>query len=286
MNEQFITVLMPLKNYRLDYLKKAIQSVISQSCPNWHLVIIIEKSDFDHFRELLEKELDDPRIEMIIIKGQTLARAINLGMRNAKTDFVALLFADDIWSNDAVRILNDYITKYPQVDFFHSSRAVIDENDNPISSVHYSKEKFSINDFKWGSPVKHLLCWRKSKALSLGGLDESLNNVGPDDYDFPWTMAEHGATFKAVKECLYYFRNHCEYYRLTTHIPLSVHKQEISKILKKHGVGILSRIIIIAKRRRKGSLGKQCLYRSTVDKWIKEKLGYDARRSWKQQKYR
>jgi hypothetical protein len=121
--------------------------------------------------------------------------------------------------------------------------------------------------------------------LSIGGLDESLV-VGPDDYDFPWTMAEHNATFKAVKECLYYYRNHCDGYRCTTHIPLSVQKREINKILKKHGVGILSRIIIITKNRANGSLGKQCLYRSTIDKWIKDKIGYDARRDWRQQKYR
>lgn len=41
------------------------------------------------------------------------------------------------------------------------------------------------------------------KALACGGLDESLNSVWPDDYDLPWTMAEHGAMFKAISECLY-----------------------------------------------------------------------------------
>jgi glycosyltransferase involved in cell wall biosynthesis len=284
MNKQSITVIMPLKNYHFNYLKKAVECVINQSCPYWHLLIIVEKSDFDHFRELLEKELGDSRIEILINKGRKLAGAINTGMRYAKTDFVALLLADDMWSNDAVEVLNDYIAKYPQVDFFHSSRVIIDENNNPISPVYYSKEKFSIEDFKWGSPVKHLLCWRKDKALSIGGLDESLNSVGPDDYDFPWTMAEHGAIFKAVKECLYIYRDHRNCFRLTTHLPLSVHKRELVRILKKHGVGFWDRIKFISRAER--SYLRQCIYKSAVDKWIKEKLGYDARRSWRQQKYR
>jgi len=283
MNECRITVLMPLKNYHLDYLRKAVESVINQSCPYWHLLIIIEKGDSDHFRNSLEKELDDSRVEMIINKGRKLAGAINSGMRYTTPDFVALLLADDRWSTDAVKVLNDHIAKYPHIDFFHSSRAIIDENGNPLSSVHYSKENLSVTDFKLGSSVKHLLCWRKDKALSIGGLDESLNSVGPDDWDFPWTMAERGATFKAVKECLYYYRDHRESYRLTTHLPLSVHKREIRRIMEKHGVGplIIEERIAAAER----SYLRQCLYRSAIDRWLKEKLGYEARRGWRE-KYR
>jgi hypothetical protein len=84
------------------------------------------------------------------------------------------------------------IRAHPDTDFFHSSRRVIDEQDQPLSSVHRSRAEFALTDFVGGSPVKHLLCWRRAKGLAVGGLDESLNSVGPDDYDFPWTMAEHG----------------------------------------------------------------------------------------------
>ena len=167
------------------------------------------------------------------------------------------------------------------VDFFHSSRVIINEKDHPISSVYYSKEQFSIDDFILGSPVKHLLCWNKDEALAFGGLDESLNNVGPDDYDFPWTMAERGALFKAVKECLYLYRDHRECYRLTTHLPLTVHKREIRKIMKKHGVGAFYRwkIIMAAKK----SYLRQCLYKSPLDRWFKEKRGYDIHKGWKEE---
>lgn len=276
---------MPLKYYHLEFLRKSVDSIIQQRCPHWNLAIVVEKADFAKFGELFEKELTDPRIDIIVNQGAKFPGAINTGMRYAKTDFVSILLADDMWSNDAVEILSGAITENPQVDFFHSSRIVIDENDTPISPLYYSKTNFSLSDFKSGSPVKHLLCWRKDKGLSVGGIDESILKA-QDDYDFPWTMAENGATFQAVKECLYYYRNHCECYRLTTHRPLSVAKRGIKGILKKHGVGFFSRMIIVAKMRKYGSLGNQCLYRSTLDQWIKEKLGYDARRGWKQETYR
>ena len=56
-------------------------------------------------------------------------------------------------------------------------------------------------------------------GLASGGVDESLNNFGSDDYDFPWTMLEHGAVSTRFPRPLYIFRDHREGYRLTTHVP-------------------------------------------------------------------
>ena len=98
-------------------------------------------------------------------------------------------------------------------------------------------------------------------------MDESLNSVGPDDFDFPWSMAEHGATFKAVADCLYIYRDHRASYRLTTHLPLSHHKREIARIMGKHGAPPTA----IAERLRtaEASYLKQCLYRSRFDRLLK-----------------
>ena len=114
-------------------------------------------------------------------------------MRYAKTGFVAILSADDMWAPVAVLVLNRYFDKYPGIDLFHSSRVKIDENNNPVSSIYYTKENFSTGDFIFNSPVKHLLCWRKEKALAVGGLNETLNSVKFDDYVIPWSLAENEA---------------------------------------------------------------------------------------------
>jgi glycosyltransferase involved in cell wall biosynthesis len=286
MSDPLLTVIMPLKNYHDGFLQKALESVLRQTCPFWRLLIVVEQADLEMFKTLLREEAKGPRIQIIVNQGYRLAGAINSGMTRATTDFVALLLADDMWSTDAVETLSDYIAKYPQIDFFHSSRRYIDEQGRFISSVYHSKENINLDDFKFG-PAKHLLCWRRSKALSIGGLDESLSSlVGPDDYDFPWTMAENGATFKAVKECLYYYRNHCECFRLTTHTPLSVNRREVGRILKKHKVRLLRRVLILTRKYLQARVGSPCLYRSRLDKWIIEKTGYDVRRRWKPVRYR
>jgi hypothetical protein len=138
----------------------------------------------------------------------------------------------------------------------------------------------SAKDFERGSPVKHLLCWRVSAGLAAGGLDESLDSVGPDDWDFPWTMAERGAVFKAVRECLYLYRDHRDGYRLTTHLPLRHHKREIRKIMSKHGADrrVIRTRIAYAER----AYLRQCLYRSRLDRWLKQRLRYDPGRGWRE----
>ena len=281
----FVTAIMPLKYYKEEFLRESLGSLYNQTCSEWRLLIVVEESDCEHFSKLLEKDLKDPRIEMVIMEGQPFSGSINTGMRRAHTEFVALLFADDLWSLNAVQILNAYIQHYPGVDFFHSSRGNIDECGRSLSSVTLSKVQFRLEDFKKGSPVKHLLCWRNEKGLAVGGIDETIFKAS-DDYDFPWTMAENHAVFKAVQECLYYHRSHCEYYRKTTHIPASVGKRDILKILKKHGVGIFQRRLIIWKMQDKGGLGKQSIYKNTLDRWVKRKLKIDARKSWKQFKFK
>jgi glycosyltransferase involved in cell wall biosynthesis len=283
--EPLITIVMPLKYFDADLLQKAVGSILRQSDPLWHLSVVVEEADIETFRRLLSEALADPRVALVVNRGRRFPGAINTGVAQARTPFVGILLADDMWSPDAVAVLNAEILTHPDVDFFHSSRMVIGEDDEPISSVHRSRETFAIAEFPWGSPVKHLLCWRKSKGLAVGGIDESMLKA-QDDYDFPWTMAEAGATFKAVAECLYYYRNHLRCHRLTTHRPLSVTKRGIRMILRKHGIGLIRRTFIVARSRWMGSLGEQCLYRNQIDRWIKDRLGYNGRQHWRQKTYR
>lgn len=273
-----VTILMPLKDYRADFLSKSINSVFNQTSSQWRICITVEPGDLKKFAQLLSKELRDPRVVMVANQGRRLGGALNTGMRHATTPFVATLFADDMWSTDAVAVLDQAIVNHPRVDFFHSSRIIIDEADRAISSIHYSKESFALADFLHGSPVKHLLCWRRHLGLAIGGMDES-HNHGPDDYDFPWTIAETGAVFHAIKEPLYLYRDHRALYRLTTHVPLSSQKWALRKILKKHGIPpeTIKKRVAAAE----ASYLKQCLFEDRRDRDRKIKNGYNPSLGWR-----
>jgi len=228
-------VLLPVKHFQERFLAEAVDSIFDQTDPVWRLLIIAEPSVLPTLRGALAEPLADPRVEMIPTRGRKLAGKFNTAMRHADTPFVAILLGDDLWAPEAVARLTSEIAEHPDVDFFHSARRAIDGDGNPLSSVIPARVEVAPEDFVHSSPVKHLLCWRRELGLAIGGMDESLNSVGPDDFDFPWSMADHGATFKAIEECLYIYRDHRAGYRLTTHLPLKQHKREITRIMRKHG---------------------------------------------------
>jgi glycosyl transferase family 2 len=265
-NSPTLTALMPVKDFHEPFLLSAMDSMLGQSSPDWRLLVIGETAGLGELRRVLSAPLADPRVGLVANTGRKLAGALNTGMRSADTPFVAILLGDDLWEPAAVEVLTREIARAPEADFFHSARRVVDDAGTAISSVYPARHDVSAEDFIRWSPVKHLLCWRRQLGLAIGGMDESLNSVGPDDFDFPWSMADHGATFKAIDECLYVYRDHRTAFRLSTHLPMSHHKREITRIMRKHGAS--PEAIAVRLRRAERSYLRQCLYRSRLDRLL------------------
>jgi len=162
---------MPVDSYHAGYLREAIDSVLAQTSDAWRLLIVTETTRAAGLRALLAEDLRDSRVELIVNEGRKLAGAFNTAMTAARTEFVAILHGDDRWAVDAVEVLAREIRAHPEVDFFHSSRMVIDERGAPLSTVHQSRARVSLEHFGSPSPVKHLLCWRRASGLAIGGMD-------------------------------------------------------------------------------------------------------------------
>lgn len=275
-----LTVFIPVAHYHRDYLEQAVASILDQTCDAWHLLIIVDDDKVPHFTSLLSSALRDPRVRLVARQGRLLAGAYNSAMRAARTTFIAVLLGDDLWAPDAVETLQEEIGGHPHVDFFHAGRSFIDGEGRPISSAYLPSAAVTRERFITGSPVKHLLCWRVSTGLACGGVDETLNNFGSDDYDFPWVMLEHGAVFKAVSRPLYVMRDHRDGYRLTTHVPRSVQRRELSRILRKHGVPrwIVWQRVWAASR----TYLRQSVFRNHFHRWALERVGFDPREGWRE----
>jgi glycosyltransferase involved in cell wall biosynthesis len=279
MPDASVTVLTPVRDYHAGYLEMAVESVLAQTSPHWRLLVIEDGAD-GRLHEVLATALGDERVLVVPSDRRGFASAMNTGLRHARTDFVATLLGDDLWAPNAVEILTSSIERFPEVDFFHGSRQYIDDEGRVISGVYRARESFTLADFEKESPVKHPLCWRRDRALELGGFDESLDPHGVDDYDFPWSLAEAGARFMAVPDCLYLYRDHREASRLTTHVPRSVQLRTLRRIMRKHGVE-RARIESILGEAKNDYL-RQCLYRSRLDRWLKQRLRHDPRQGWRE----
>ncbi|WP_417504423.1 glycosyltransferase family 2 protein [Marinomonas gallaica] len=94
-----ITVAMPVKN-GAKFLAEAIESILAQSYEDFELLILDDHSDDDSAKIVKAYESLDPRVKLLLAKGEGLVSALNQLLEVAKGEYFARMDADDI-SNPA-----------------------------------------------------------------------------------------------------------------------------------------------------------------------------------------
>ncbi len=94
-----VGIVMPMYNAHQTVLR-AVQSVMNQTWPDWHLYLINDKSTDDSLA-LVREHCNDPRITILdneVNLGSAETR--NVGLRAAKEEIIAFLDSDDEWYVD------------------------------------------------------------------------------------------------------------------------------------------------------------------------------------------
>lgn len=269
-----LTFLLPTRGLtEAPYFDEALASVLAQTCGQWQLLVL------NGGPQALSLPQDDRIACLEVWPGRGIATALNLGMRNARTQFVAPIHDDDRLHPDACQTLLTAMRERPEVDYFHSARRFIDESGQVISAIYPASSEVRLQDFIHRCPVKALHAWRVQLALSMGGIDEEVGTHGGDDYDFPWRMAENGARFGAIQSCLYEIRDHRTSERLTTDVPLQAQLASLRRILSKHGVP--DPVIQEQLQRRSQTYLRQALFEDCRDLQEKQARGFDRNCGWR-----
>lgn len=97
--QALVSIITPVYNSE-KYLRQCIDSVLSQTYSNWELLLIDDCSQ-DGSIDLIEEYLVDSRIKLFkndVNQGPALTR--NVGLDNAKGEYIVFLDSDDFWSKD------------------------------------------------------------------------------------------------------------------------------------------------------------------------------------------
>ena len=90
-----ISIVIPTYN-RVDFLPKAIQSVLNQTYRNWEMIIVDDGST-DNTEEIV-KGYKESRIQYIVHKYNLgLSAARNTGIKKSRGEYIAFLDSDDEW---------------------------------------------------------------------------------------------------------------------------------------------------------------------------------------------
>ena len=133
-----ISVLMTVYNAE-KYIKKSVQSIISQSYKNFELLIVDDCST-DKSLELI-KRFKDKRIRLLALKkhiGRT--KSLNYGLKKIKNSFIAIFDADDISYKNRLECQLKFLKKNLDIDLIGTWYELID-GQNKIFQI----KKFSTN---------------------------------------------------------------------------------------------------------------------------------------------
>lgn len=109
-----ISVIVPIYNVA-PYLRECLDSILFQTYSNLEIILVNDGST-DKSEDIAKEYLKDPRVCLISQKNGGLSQARNVGMRQAKGDFIAFVDSDDYLSLNFFQAMLEVALKY-QVDF-------------------------------------------------------------------------------------------------------------------------------------------------------------------------
>lgn len=176
-----ITVIMPVYNTDITYLRKAINSVLNQSYSNWELSIADDFSPNQSVRQVLEEYSNlDQRIKVVYRKTNGhISAASNSALETATGDFVALLDHDDELAKHALYYVVSAINNYPNASIFYSDEDKIDEQG--VRTDPHFKPDWNPDQFFSQNYISHLGVYRRELINKIGGF--KIGVEGSQDQD-------------------------------------------------------------------------------------------------------
>lgn len=176
---------------RAHYLEKAIKSVLRQDFSDYEL-LILDNSSTDHTAEVIQT-FQDQRIRYIKHPPLNISQTRNLGVAQAKGEFIAFLDDDDEWLPHKLRCeLTLFQTVSDDVGLVYGGFQRMDTDGSvfyshpPVLQGHILKDLLSLRDDFTGSASNPML--RKSAILALNGFDETVKTG--EDWEFYLRLAE------------------------------------------------------------------------------------------------
>ena len=180
----FFSIILTTFN-RMPVLKKAIDSVLSQTFQNWEL-LIIDNHSTDPTEEFL-KTIKDKRVKILKIHNNGFyVKSRNLGIKNSNADWIAFIDSDDLWYKNKLQNCYNIIFKNNPDLIYHAVN---------YSSKRILKKKIKEKSKKILFPItKNLLldgnCIAQSSAVvkkkylsRVNFFSEHENQFGWEDYD-------------------------------------------------------------------------------------------------------
>jgi glycosyltransferase involved in cell wall biosynthesis len=188
LKKPLVSVIIPTYN-SASFLPQSVESVLHQTYANFE-VIVVDDGSTDNTEAVLSPYRDAIRYIKKANSGPSGAR--NLGINEAKGEFIAFQDADDIWLPEKLQLQMDYLTSHPEIavlytdiiQFNHQGQLSfgLQERYGSIPSGYIFEELLVNHAVTLSTVIVYRSC-----IYEVGTFDESL--IGAEDYNFYLRLA-------------------------------------------------------------------------------------------------
>jgi len=234
----FISVVIPTYNHA-KFLNRALQSVLEQNYDNWE-AIVIDNHSCDNTDEVVSS-LEDDRIRLLKIHNEgVIAASRNLGIKEAKGDWLAFLDSDDLWYSTKFETVMTYLTPPGQFDVVSTDELLVNQNNGEKKILRYGpySKDFYKTMLLYGNRLSPSATLVRRSFLNDNKLlfRENSKLITVEDYDLWLRLALNGASFKFIHSVEGEFTVHGE----NNSSKIVLHNNNLKYLLKDHIFNIQS----------------------------------------------
>jgi glycosyltransferase involved in cell wall biosynthesis len=205
-SEPLISIVLPVYNPELKFLRAAVNSIRNQIYEYWELCIADDASTDPKVRPFLEEVAgSDARIKLTFReRNGHISACSNSALALATGDWCALLDQDDAFAENALALVALEIERHPDAGLIYSDEDKIDENgrrSNPFFKPDWNPELFLGQNY-----INHLGVYRVNVLREIGGFREGFE--GSQDYDLALRSVERlrPEQVRHIPRILYHWR--------------------------------------------------------------------------------
>ncbi|CDT39256.1 conserved hypothetical protein [Vibrio coralliirubri] len=203
------SIVVPVYNPPLDFLKVCVESVFAQVYTNWQLVLVNDASTCpsvnDYLSELVDKQLDN--IDVVFSsQNQHICHASNKGIDKSKGNYIVFLDHDDELAPQALNELAAKFIAEPHLKWVYSDEDLMTEKGRRV--IPHFKSQWNPYLLQAHNYITHLCAYDKRLIDKLGGFRPGFE--GAQDYDLALRASRElkPEQIGHVTKVLYHWRIH------------------------------------------------------------------------------
>ena len=201
-----IALVMPVFNTPERWLRRAIESVLEQTWPDWQLCIADDASDAPHVRAVLaEYARRDDRIRICLRedRGHISANS-NSALELVDCEFVGFLDHDDELPPHALQLVSEELAAYPDTTLVYTDEDKIDTGGRRFAP--HFKPDYNADYLRACNYITHLAVYRTALVRELGGLRTGYEGAQDFDLVLRYTDRVDAASIRHIPCVLYHWR--------------------------------------------------------------------------------